>query len=489
MTPTEPAAAPAAGVSDHKQAESGPDQAAVPVNRRPLLKASVAGLLLAASFPPYYLPVLMPLGIALLLSSLPGATLRQAFYRGLVCGLFFFGATIFWLFKVFGPPAISLIAIAAAFIAVFTRTFAWSSVRWPRAPGWLLAAVVWVAVEYFRSEPFPLSFGWMGLGYGTSGSYLCSMLAPIVGCYGISFLIVLAGYAINRRPFSYGVAAAALWCAAILMPAASPAPHRPVQVRLVQADSAEEDTFFELSKSKPGSRADFIVWPEYSYAVDPRRDRQTWPRLQSLAREEKCVFIFGGEDQFDRADANQFRNTAFVLGPDGAQLGTHVKNHLVHFYQDGQPGKEAKAINTPKGPIGVAICFDMDYPDIARRLAADGAQIFLVPNDDPKEWLDVQRMQHRLMFQMRAAECDKWLARADVSGGTSVVAPSGRETARVNTREPAVLNEAVELRSGQTLFVQGGWRFGQLCLVVTASVLLRGLWPVSRSPHPAQSAQ
>ena len=147
-----------------------------------------------------------------------------------------------------------------------------------------------------------------------------------------------------------------------------------------------------------------------------------------------------------------------------------MKNHPVHFIRDGVAGTQARAIATPLGRLGVAICFDMDYPDVARQLAQDGACAFLVPNDDPPEWGPTQREQHRLLFQMRAAECGRWLARADIAGGTSAAAPTGQEIARVRTTEPAALDVVIGREYGKTVYVRGGWRFGPLCLLT--SVLL-----------------
>jgi apolipoprotein N-acyltransferase len=106
----------------------------------------------------------------------------------------------------------------------------------------------------------------------------------------------------------------------------------------------------------------------------------------------------------------------------------------------------------------------MDYPDVARRLTEKGAELFIVPNMDPKVWGPVQQAQHRLMFQMRAAECGRWLARADVAGGTSVSSPTGQEVARVNTDKPVKLEAQVGREVYRTLYVRGGWRFGQACL-------------------------
>src|SRR5438045_385354 len=107
MTETDPAASAAAGTSELEGGapsppRPGPSQPGTgdrPTSSRRFLAALFAGLLLAASFPPYRLPLLMPFGIGALLWSLAGSTVRQAFYCGLLCGIIYFGATLFWLFN------------------------------------------------------------------------------------------------------------------------------------------------------------------------------------------------------------------------------------------------------------------------------------------------------------------------------------------------------------------------------------------------------
>jgi apolipoprotein N-acyltransferase len=350
---------------------------------------------------------------------------------------------------------------------------------------WLVAAVTWTAVEYFRSELFWLKFGWMGLGYAVVNFPVPAAGAAAVGAYGVTFIIVAMGAALAApardrragRRRSAGILG--VWILLCLLPSPAPVPARPLTVRLVQATSDDEDTLFALSRPS-GGPIDVLVWPEYSFTSDPREYAPLWAKLEQAPRENGCFFIFGAKDQWDPRDEAAFRNTAFVLDPEGRLVGQHVKNHTVHFVRDGVPGKEARAIDTTLGRLGVAICFDMDYPDVARRLAADGAELFLVPNMDPLEWGPMQRAQHRLMFQMRAVECGRWLARADVAGGTSIVAPNGREVARVATTEPVRLEGRVGRETGQTLFVRGGWRFGPACLLVLVGLCV---WRGRRFHH------
>lgn len=95
----------------------------------------------------------------------------------------------------------------------------------------------------------------------------------------------------------------------------------------------------------------------------------------------------------------------------------------------------------------------------------------------------MQRAQHRLLFQMRAAECGRWLARADVAGGTSVAAPNGQQVAQVHTTQPAALDVVIGRQNNSTLFVLGGWRFGPLCLIVTILLLGFGITQTKKGHH------
>lgn len=78
-------------------------------------------------------------------------------------------------------------------------------------------------------------------------------------------------------------------------------------------------------------------------------------------------------------------NTAAVLGPDGAVLGTYRKTHV--FCGEGRaeggwvtPGDQAVVVDTDLGRIGLMICFDGDYPELARIEAVNGAEVICRPS-------------------------------------------------------------------------------------------------------------
>ncbi len=437
-----------------------------------------AGLLFALSFPPYRLPICLPFAVALLLRGLNGLSVRQGVMVGIACGCVYFGGTLFWLASLFGAGAISLCLILAAFVALFSALTVWLKRTLPEIPLWILAPVVWTAVEWYRSEVFVLKFGWMGLGYALVHAPRLAYGASLLGCYGLSFGVMMAGAWLASAPNSLNLRQRVawflpVWALSLYMPRPIPTPQRPLNVRLVQGMPPFTDDLIALSRSKSAAPLDIIVWPEYSLMEDPIRNTELWGQLQSLAKESRSYFLFGGKDQPNAEDEKRFWNTAYLLDPTGRLIGRHVKNHIVHFIQDGIAGTEARSIPTPLGRLGVAICFDMDYPDVARRLTQDGAEVFLVPNMDPEEWSALQRVQHRLMFQMRAIECGRWLARSDVAGGTSLVAPTGREVARIKSAASGYIDVRAGRESGRTLYIRGGWLLPYLCALALG--LMSGL--------------
>ncbi len=77
-------------------------------------------------------------------------------------------------------------------------------------------------------------------------------------------------------------------------------------------------------------------------------------------------------------------NSAVLVGPTGSILGTYRKTHL--FPGEGvqasgwvTSGDEALVVETPLGTIGMMICYDGDFPELARISAVLGAEILVRP--------------------------------------------------------------------------------------------------------------
>ncbi len=438
-----------------------------------LLWALLSGVLLAVAFPPYHLPYLLPVAVAALLKALDGATPRQGFYVGVVSAGIHIGATLFWLVNLFSSAVVPLCAIVAVFPILFCTLYP-VLVR-GKGQAWVqvLAPILWVGLEFYRAELFVLNFGWPTLGYAVAGRPVFAPLAATLGVYGISFLAFFLG-AFKGRALAV---ATVLWGVACLIHLPAPLPERPLTVLLVQAPSGDEEALFDLTRE---AQTDVILWPEHAFHSDPRKPGRLkfdnyWPRLVALAKETKAHLIFGAHVIKGPDPDKNYENVAMVLSPDGTLAGIHAKNHPVHLLTDGIASTSAKAIPTTLGRLGVPICFDNDYPEVDRKLVHDGAEVFLVPNMDPNEWGPVQHAQHSLLFAMRAMENGRWLARADVDGGTSAVAPNGVEVAHVKNSEPQTLTVSVGRTQHRTLYSLGGWIFGPLCLIGTVGLLTRAI--------------
>jgi 5-aminopentanamidase len=84
-------------------------------------------------------------------------------------------------------------------------------------------------------------------------------------------------------------------------------------------------------------------------------------------------------------------NTAILIGPRGI-IGTYRKNHLPYLGVDRfvTPGNEqGKVFDTGVGRIGMAICYDLRFPESARTLALEQADIICQPSNWPVEAKDL----------------------------------------------------------------------------------------------------
>lgn len=74
-------------------------------------------------------------------------------------------------------------------------------------------------------------------------------------------------------------------------------------------------------------------------------------------------------------------NSAVLVGPSG-RLATYRKVHLFNHEQTWfHPGDELIVIDLPFGRVGMMICFDIWFPEVARGLALQGAEIIAVPTN------------------------------------------------------------------------------------------------------------
>jgi N-carbamoylputrescine amidase len=120
---------------------------------------------------------------------------------------------------------------------------------------------------------------------------------------------------------------------------------------------------------------------EHFALAQPAKDHPMLKRFSELAAQLKVVLPVSF---FERAN-NAYYNSVAVIDADGAQIGLYRKSHIPQgpgyeekFYFN--PGDSGFRVSpTRHGTIGVGICWDQWFPECARAMALQGAEILLYP--------------------------------------------------------------------------------------------------------------
>lgn len=144
----------------------------------------------------------------------------------------------------------------------------------------------------------------------------------------------------------------------------------------------------------------------YDYAL-PLEKNPAVNRFKEVAKELGVVIPVS----FYERDINRLFNTVAMIDADGSVLGIYRKTHIPddHFYQEKfyfTPGDTGfKVFDTRFGCIGVGICWDQWFPETARCMAVQGAEMLLYPTAIGSEpILDVNSSGHwRRVMQGHAA--------------------------------------------------------------------------------------
>lgn len=168
-----------------------------------------------------------------------------------------------------------------------------------------------------------------------------------------------------------------------------------IQMRCVPDPAENLRTAERLVRQAAGQGAQVVLLPElfereyfcqqrrydfYAYAT-PTDENPAVQMGIRLARELHIVLPIS----FFERDCNNFYNTVACIDADGTLLGTYRKTHIPddHYYQEKfyfTPGDTGfRVFRTKFGCIGVGICWDQWFPETARCMAVQGAEILLYP--------------------------------------------------------------------------------------------------------------
>lgn len=164
----------------------------------------------------------------------------------------------------------------------------------------------------------------------------------------------------------------------------------------------------------------------YAYAT-PTDENPAVQMGIRLARELHVVLPVS----FFERDCNNFYNTVACIDADGTLLGTYRKTHIPddHYYQEKfyfTPGDTGfKVWDTRYARIGVGICWDQWFPETARGMSVQGAEILFYPTAIGSEpILEVDSMPHWRRCMQGHSACNIVPVVAANRIGEEKVAPS-----------------------------------------------------------------
>ncbi|MBL27867.1 MAG: carbon-nitrogen hydrolase [Rhodospirillaceae bacterium] len=197
------------------------------------------------------------------------------------------------------------------------------------------------------------------------------------------------------------------------------------------SDSAEFERQIEYFVDVAADyRSDFVVFPELltlqllSIETKPLPPMEGVARIagytdwfvsfmSALAMRYNINIIGGSHPTLD--DDGEIKNTGYVFLRDGAvhrQEKVHPTPDEAYWWNI-KGGDRVDVINTDCGPIGVLICYDSEFPELARHLVDQGATILFVPfcTDERRGYLRV-----RYCCQARAVENQCYVVMSGVVG-------------------------------------------------------------------------
>lgn len=146
-------------------------------------------------------------------------------------------------------------------------------------------------------------------------------------------------------------------------------------------------------------------------------------RLASLARQYH-MYVVGGS--IPEMEDYCCYNSCFVFDRGGRQIARHRKAHLydadvlgMHVRESASffPGNDVTVFDTEFGPMGVAVCYDLRFPEMFRAMAQRGAKVIFVPaqfnlSSGPKHW--------DLLLRSRAVDYQVFLVGAQAARNPDV---------------------------------------------------------------------
>lgn len=422
--------------------------------------------------------------------------------------------------------AIAVLLLLAAILSTFSALFGLGVTTLCRRPWQLVvgAPALWVLLEWVRSWLFT-GFPWELLGYSQYKYLWVIQIADLFGVPGISALIVLVNAVLAlavlhwvQKPWQSQVVtriqvARPAWLAAVLVAAClvygvyrvhtigqevAQAPG--VRVALVQGNVGQDhkwDAAFQmlttakyrdLSLKAAGKGADLVVWPETATPFYMFHDQVLTEMVVEGIKAAKTDFVIGtpSAETIGNGRGYLYYNSAYLFSSRGELIDKYDKVHLVPFGEyvpmkrwlpflgkmveqvgDFSAGHRGNVLKWDLAPIGMLICYEVIFPDLARAMVGNGARLLINITNDAWFGRTSAAYQHFSMAVLRCVENRRAMARSANTGISGFIDPCGRILAQTPLYEDRAPVGKVALMDHKTFYTAwGDWPLAMICLAL-----------------------
>jgi apolipoprotein N-acyltransferase len=369
-----------------------------------------------------------------------------------------------------------------------------------------LIVLVNVALAEFLSWLMPLFRGFRPAKLPWELLAMAALLVTLSWEYGIATLSGAPSSDIPRSSISVGVV-------------------QPNVDQAVKWDTAyREETLarFDRLTEQLGRTTDLVIWPEAATPFVFEREPVYQLQLIALANRAQAPILFGSPALRFYPDRRPYLlNSAYLISPDGQLLGRYDKQHLVPFGEyipfkssllffldklvegigDFEAGTGptvltltpkprsagAGMVGTPPRPIsfGVAICYEVIFPNLVRQFAANGAEFLVTVTNDAWFGSSSAAAQHFSMVVFRSVENHLAFARSANTGISGFIDPFGHIVEATPIFTEQAVKATMQVWRPHTFYSRHGDVFAYGCVIICALLCLFGFFRTKGSEPDA----
>lgn len=433
--------------------------------------------------------VIFLLPLALILGTQQASTARQALTHGLLMAWPGYSASLYWLaipVHDFGgfpwilalPCPILVGAVLAAYAGLFCLGLFYVQSTNKTLWAVIFSGVFWATLELGRNYLFT-GFPWLSLASAWGPWPWALGLAAWIGSFGLAGLMVAMTYlALLRNKYAW--LSLAIVTLILLGPywwSSAPSIKATASITLVQGNIDQDQKWDAAMQNRTIAQyahlshqslaehpTDLLVWPETALPFYYQEPSALSLAVQTLTKELQTPILVGApaysKTQGSAPAPFVLHNRAYLLGAQGQTLSWYDKEHLVPFgeYVPGGrwfpfltklvPGEYEFRSSTHTTPLqlqdmamGVLICYEAIFPELAQARVAQGANILVNISNDAWFGRSSAPQQHLYLAVLRAVEQNRALVRGTNTGISTFIAPHGALGTRGDMFVPTTITE------------------------------------------------